>query len=310
MNIMNAPYFEQFVELIYKKAPLQKKKLEKHFSLQSGNFFEEADLFSEQYASYLSSQNIGLEYAVGAYLKMCNDMMRCQVGFMKTGEYPLKKASDALINVYNNESEMQSYMIGLALSQFLWSSHYAIFTFFKESLRKNAEATHSYLEIGPGHGLFLSQAMKYLKNCKEYVAVDISSTSIEITKSIMKHVYGDEANKVVYHHKDMLEMSLSDKFDFISMGEVIEHVNFPDKLLIKLKDLLTEKGKGFVSTCVDCPATDHVYHFRSVDEIRTLLNKCGLSIVDETICPVEDLPMEEIIRRKITINYCCTVQRQ
>jgi SAM-dependent methyltransferase len=307
---MNAPHFEKFVEIIYKKAPLQKKKLEKHFSSQSSLFFNEADSFSELYIGYLNSQKIGLEYAVGAYLKMCNDMMRCQVGFIKTGEYPVKKATQALQNVYNNDSEMQSYMIGLALSQFLWSSHYEIFSFFIESLKKYSETTHSYLEIGPGHGLFLSQAMKLLEKCNDFVTVDISPTSIKITKSIMNHIYALEANKVMYYHKDMLDLSLEDKYDFISMGEVIEHVNFPNKLLGKLKDLLTPIGKGFVSTCVDCPATDHVYHFRTVEEIRSLINQCGLFIVDERICPVEDLPMEEIIRRKITINYCCIVQRK
>jgi len=307
---MEAQYFDQFVELIYRKAPLQKKKIEKHFSSQPPQFFSEANKFSEQYIGYLESQNIKVDYAVGAYLKMCNDMLRCQVGFMKSGEYPTKKATDALENVYNNANEMQSYMIGLALSQFLWSSHYQIFTFFKESLEKFSPFTQSYLEIGPGHGLFLSQAMKLLTECKDYVTVDISPTSIQITKSIMQHVFAGDADKVVYYHKDMLDLSLEDQYDFISMGEVIEHVNFPDKLLIKLKDLLTKNGKGFVSTCVDCPAADHVYHFRSVGEIRTLIEKCGLSIVDERICPVEDLPMEEIIRRKITINYCCIVQRQ
>jgi SAM-dependent methyltransferase len=306
---MNASHFEQFVELVYRKAPLQKKKLEKHFASQPTAFFDEADIFAEQYIGYLGSQQIQLDYAVGAYLKMCNDMMRCQVGFIKTGEYPVKKATDALENVYNNESEMQSYMIGLALSQFLWSSHYEIFSFFKSALREYSPVTQSYLEIGPGHGLFLSQAMKLLKACKDFVTVDISPTSIEITKSIMKHIFRAEAEKVIYYHKDMLELSLDDKYDFISMGEVIEHVNFPDKLLGKLKDLLTAEGKGFVSTCVDCPATDHVYHFRSVEEIRTLIRNSGLSIVDERICPVEDLPTEEIVRRKITINYCCIVQR-
>jgi 2-polyprenyl-3-methyl-5-hydroxy-6-metoxy-1,4-benzoquinol methylase len=305
----NAPHFERFVDLIYKRAPLQKKKLEKHFSSQSELFFKEAELFSAQYIDYLESQRIVPDYAVGAYLKMCNDMMRCQVGFMKTGEYPVKQATDALENVYNNETEMQSYMIGLALSQFLWSSHYAIFTFFKDALKKLSPSAHSYLEIGPGHGLFLSQAMKLLKECRKFVTVDISATSIQITKSIMQHIFPGEADKVVYHINDMLDLSLEEKYDFISMGEVIEHVNFPDKLLEKLKDLLTPEGKGFVSTCVDCPATDHVYHFRSVDEIRDLISKCGLSIVDERVCPVEDLPMEEIVRRKITINYCCIVER-
>ncbi len=305
---MDAPFFKRFVDLVYQKAPLQKKKLERYFSLQSESFFREAESFAEQYAGYLSSNQIPLEYAVGAYLKMCNDMMRCQVGFIKTGKYPVSNATDALHNVYNNESEMQSYMIGLALSQFLWSSHYEIFSCFKEALGKYSLDAKSYLEIGPGHGLFLSQAMKQLKQCENFDCVDISSTSIKITKSIMSHIFPADAEKVTYYHKDMLELSLNDKFDFISMGEVIEHVNFPDKLLTKLKGLLTPGGKGFVSTCVDCPATDHVYHFKSVEEIREMISSCGLAIIEERVCPVEDLPMEEIVRRKITINYCCIIK--
>lgn len=306
---MSSSHFQTFLELIYKKSPLQKKKLEKYLASQPSSFFEEANRFAEQYIGYLDFQKIPLEYAVGAYLKMCNDMMRCQVGFIKTGKYPVSESADALKDVYNNETEMQSYMIGLALSQFLWSSHYEGFSCFKEALAKGSGEIHSYLEIGPGHGLFLSQAMKILRSCDHFVTVDISSTSIQVTKSIMKHNFPREADKVIYHHIDMLELDLHEKYDFISMGEVIEHVNFPDKLLTKLKDLLSPTGRGFVSTCVDCPAVDHVYHFRSVDEIRALVNSCGLSIVDERICPVEDLPMEEIVRRKITINYCCIVQR-
>ncbi len=302
-------YFNQFVEPLYEKAPLQKKKLEKFFALQTTNFHKEANLFAEQYIGYLNSQQIPISYAIGAYLKMCNTMMKCQVGFIKTGKYPITESSDALENVYNNENEMQSYMIGLALSQFLWSSHYEIFSCFKNTLEKNSLEIKSYLEIGPGHGLFLIQAMQVLKLVENFVAVDISPTSIAITKSIIEYIFPAKSDKVVYHHIDMLKLDLNEKYDFISLGEVIEHVNFPGELLMKLKDLLTTNGKGFVSTCVDCPASDHVYHFKSVQEIRDLLISCGLTIIEERVCPVEDLPMDEIIKRKITINYCCIVQR-
>jgi 2-polyprenyl-3-methyl-5-hydroxy-6-metoxy-1,4-benzoquinol methylase len=92
------------------------------------------------------------------------------------------------------------------------------------------------------------------------------------------------------------------------MGEVIEHVNFPDKLLKKLEQLLSINGIGFISTCVDCPAIDHVYHFKSIEEIRKLIKDCNLEIIEEKILPVEDLPIEEIIQRKITINYCAIVR--
>ncbi len=306
---MTYPNFKIFLYALYDKAPFQKKKLEKYLGTKSQLFFDEAEEFSIQYLDYLQSQNIPVDYAIGAYVKMCNEMMKCQVGFMRTGKYPVSLASEALDNVYNDSAAMQSYMIGLALSQYLWSSHYTIFNCFKEALKQNKNNTKSYLEIGPGHGLFLSHAMQTLLSCDKFVAVDISDTSIQITKSIMQHIYPEQAPKIDYYHGDMLDLNLKEKYDFITMGEVIEHVNFPDKLLIKLRDLLSAQGKAFVSTCVDCPAIDHVYHFKSVEEIRQLLGACGLSIINEEICPVEDLPMEEVVRRRITINYCAIVQK-
>src|SRR4030043_453381 len=71
---------------------------------------------------YLIDENISLEYVVDAYLKMCTDMLKSQIKFMKTGCYPVELSKDAFETVYSNETEMKSYMIGLALSQFLWES--------------------------------------------------------------------------------------------------------------------------------------------------------------------------------------------
>ncbi len=94
------------------------------------------------------------------------------------------------------------------------------------------------------------------------------------------------------------------------MGEVLEHVNYPERLLIKLRNLLSEKGKAFISTCVNCPTYDHVYHFKSVHQIRKMLRNCNLLINDERVLPVEDLPMNEIVKRRITINYSAIVIRK
>ena len=94
---------------------------------------------------------------------------------------------------------------------------------------------------------------------------------------------------------------------FITMGEVLEHVNFPQKLLLKLKSLLSKSGYAFISTCVNCPTIDHVYHYRSVSEIQEMVQEAGLIINNEKILPVENLPIEEIIARKITINYSAII---
>lgn len=52
-----------------------------------------------------------------------------------------------------------------------------------------------------------------------------------------------------------------------------------------------------------------IYHFKTVDEIRDMLNSNGFKIEKELVLPVEDLPMNEIMEKKITINYCAILKK-
>jgi len=300
--------FNNILELIYLKSPLQKKKLEKYLSTQDELFFESTEIFAQEYSSYLESQGIPLVFAVDAYLKMVKDMLKSQIYFMKTGKYPMESAEQAFVQIYNNENEMTSFMIGLAISQFLWSTHYKMYQFLKKNLINQKGNVRKYLEIGPGHGLFLKDAYQILGNKVDFVAIDISKTSMDITKSILKFLVKD--NDIKYITMDMLNYDEIEKFDFITMGEVLEHVDSPNQLLTKFSNLLTDNGSGFISTCVNCPTIDHVCHFKCVDEIREMLIINNLVIKDELILPVEDLPIEDIIANKITINYCAIVSRK
>lgn len=300
--------FRKIIDLICSKSILQKKKLQKYLSCQDDTFFYLAEEFTTKYLGYLKSENIPLEYVVDAYLKMCNDMIKNQIYFMRTDKYPIENAEQAFKSVYNKDEEMKPFMIGLAISQFLWSSHYKIYQFFLNNINIEKDNIKSYLEIGPGHGLFLKDANQILNNNVEFIAIDISKTSIDITRSIMNYLVKE--NKIKYITMDILDYNTNKKFDFITMGEVLEHVNYPEILLSKFNKLLSDNGYGFISTCVNCPTIDHVYHYKCVNEIREMLNNNGLIIKDELILPVEDLPMEEIIKKKIAINYCAIVRRQ
>jgi len=305
----NNIFLEEIVNKISSKSPLQKKKLTQYFKNQDQQFFDLFNQFLKDYNGYLDSQNIDIKYAINAYLKMCKDMVKSQIYFLKTDKYPIVDAKEAYDKVYNDKDEIKSYMIGLALSQFLWSTHYQMFTHLKEAIRGSRGQISSYLEIGPGHGLFLKEAIQTLDKTVKFSAVDISQTSIEITKSIIDHFF-DENVKIEFIIEDMLQLDINRKYDFITMGEVLEHVNEPLELLNKFEYLLSDVGQGFISTCVDCPTIDHVYHFKSIDQIREMIADSKLSICSEKILPVENLPMEEIIEKKITINYCAIVRRK
>lgn len=304
---MASTNLENFLTSLYAKSPLQKKKLEKYLANRDSQFFEKAEKFLIGYIGYLKKNGLDQEDAIKAYLQMCDSMMRSQVSFMRSGVYPIGSSDEAYDNVYSNEQAMKSYMIGLAISQFLWSTHYEIYTLFEEYFGRVAGSIKSYLEIGPGHGLYLSKAIELMPNKAKITAVDVSPISIKTTESIVRH-FNNRAN-VIFHREDILSVEEKDKFDFIVMGEVLEHVMRPDELLKKIWRLLEVGGEAFVTTCVDCPAIDHVYHFRSVDDIRTMLKNCGFQIRLERILPVENLPMEEIVSRKITINYCAVIKR-
>ena len=86
-------------------------------------------------------------------------------------------------------------------------------------------------------------------------------------------------------------------------------VTNPQEILKKLKNLITHNGSIYVSTCVDCPSIDHVYHFKSIKEIQKMINNCGFKILDDLVLPVEDKPMKKIVKNKITINYCAHIKK-
>lgn len=299
--------FLDIVERIYAKSPLQKKRLSVYLAGRSPAFFQEADEFAVQYGGFLATRGISIDYAVDAYLKMCGNMLRCQVDFMRTGRYPVESSDQANQTVYSSDSEMLSYMVGLGISQFLWNTHYEMFSFFSTAMRERSGSIGSYLEIGPGHGLLLEKALALGVDLKEVVAVDISPTSLELARAIIAHSMPDKSN-VRFVLGDILKIDLGRQFDFIAMGEVLEHVNQPNTLLIRLKQMLAPEGRGFISTCANCPAIDHVYQFDTVEQIRELITSSGLVIEKDLPLPVENMSVSEAENRKITINYCALVR--
>ena len=303
------PYFNIIVQKVIGKSSLQKKKILKLLNSADKLYFQRAENFSSFFFIYLKKQKIKLNYAINAYLKLCSDMMISQKYFLKYKKYPVDNEKIAYENVYNNLNQMKSYMIGLAISQFLWSTHYAMYSFFIKKIIQERSKVKNYLEVGPGHGLFLTQALEKLDKKTNFEIVDISKTSIKITKSIVNLINKKKLN-INYKQKNVFNITKSKKFDFITMGEVLEHVAEPKKLLIKLKSLVTKNGSIFISTCVDCPSIDHIYHFKTVQEIEKMIKESGFIILDKQILPVEDKSMKIIIKNKITINYCAHIKKK
>lgn len=296
---------DTLVNDIYAKSTFQKKSLSKFLASQDDSYFNEFEEFLVGYHNFLESIGLDLGAAIDAYLEMCSMMMKSRIKFNRTGVYNDLKKEQILESVYQDNKRMLGYMIGLALSQYLWKSHQCIFNHLKVALAENRYTTKKYLEVGPGHGLFLKTAVDtFPKEC-EFLAIDISAQSLNLSKAILKY-FRPEQN-IGYINGDVLDMDIDGECDFILMGEVLEHVSQPQKLLTKINSLLSQSGKAFISTCANSPAVDHIYHFTSTSHIQEMLEQCGFNIESETISTADDLPMDEIVRRQLTINYSALI---
>ncbi|MEZ4923798.1 MAG: class I SAM-dependent methyltransferase [Crocinitomicaceae bacterium] len=285
------------MEQIAEANPIHAKKLRKNLGKQEEAYLRKANDFLEEYVDFASRLGKDLEFGVECYLRMLSDFTQEYVSFMNSGEYTTKSFEDANRRVYNNPDVMEYYMHGLLLSQVLWVHHNDIVLFFQKYLPDYNGNVERYLEIGAGHGMYISEAMKVFGPKVTYDVVDISPTSIELSKNFIK---SDQVNYVL---SDIYDYQPDQKYDFITLGEVIEHVEQPVELLMAIRSMLAPDGCLFLTTPANAPAIDHIYLFRNAQEIRDVLKEGGFEIVHEITKFVEDVPKEIAEELKITLMY-------
>lgn len=303
INNKNAKTFMRFVSLIMEKNLLQKKAVESFLKDRDNTFWWRAEWVSSRLLSLCEKSDISIEYIADAYLTMCKNMIKEQVRFRRTGKYTCQSASAARTNIYTSEKKMASYMYGLALSQFLWPNHYAMYDFFISESRK-ITGVESYLEIGPGHGLFLVESINNFPDAR-FDSIDISPVSNNISESIVKHFTGTA--KCNFQVKDVNHLS-SGKYDYIVMCEVLEHLDDPKSVMVIIRNLLNESGYFFITTCANCPAIDHVFQYHCVDHIRAEIQEAGFEIISELSLPVGSFTEDKWAEQKIEVNYAAMLR--
>jgi len=283
--------------------PLHGKKVKKNIESFDDGYYEFADTFFKKYSKLLDRENKDLDYAIDCYLQMIADVNSETVEFLRTGKYTSSTFEEVNKRVYAAPEIMEYYMHGLIMSQFLWKHHYEMLKYFMKTLKNYVSTTKSYLEVGAGHGLYLAKALEILDHTTSFTVVDISETSIELSKNFTSDP------RVVFNLKDIFEFNNGEKYDFIALGEVLEHVEDPLKLLTKLNELLSEDGVLYFTTPTNAPAIDHIYLFNSVEEIQEIVKLAGFEIESEMPLISEDVSPEKAAKYKIAILYGAFVKK-
>jgi 2-polyprenyl-3-methyl-5-hydroxy-6-metoxy-1,4-benzoquinol methylase len=292
------------IEQIQIKNLLHSKRILKNLKTFDQEYFDRADAFLLKYEVLLKNDNKSFDYAINCYLQMLADVNFESVQFLKTGEYTSKSFAEVNERVYNNPDVMEYYMHGLLMSQFLWKQHYDILLWFNLMIGMNSRNIKNYLEVGGGHGLYISEALKLIGEQANYDLVDISKSSLTIAE---KMISNDVVSLIL---TDVFKYFPLNKYDFITMGEVLEHVEEPIKLLQKLHTLLSDNGKLIITTPTNAPAIDHIYLFKDAEDIRYVISEAGFDIEEELCVYSEDVSQEIAERFKISMMYAAVLVKK
>ncbi len=298
-NKQNAMVFlDEFVAEIEKKDKLHSKKIHSNISFLKEHFPAQLDELLGLVKAYFNNLSYTSERVAGDYLKMIRDMRTEGLFFYKYGKYRCDNQHIANEYVYSKPEVMTYYMNALLVSQVMWKHHFNIFMYFQDHLKtlfKN-QLNPNILDIGPGHGFFSYLVKREFPDYEKLDIVDISETSLEMTKNII----GFDREKIKYYNLDIFEYDDANKYDFIVLGEVLEHLDDPKRILIKLSNLLKNGGLLWITTPSNSPALDHVYLFKTKEEVFNLISDAGLETVNSCNYFAEDMDEQTALKNKVT----------
>lgn len=243
------------------------------------------DLFGDEWANEFEKVLVALfptdeamMKAAKGYAAFAMQSMRLQAIFEKDRKYKLKSHEEASIEVYFNESYMmEEYLPGLLISHFLWPHHYRQIQFFKSSFLQPMRVANakSFVEVGVGTGLYSSILLRSLPQIKG-LGLDISPFSQRFTQAQLAAFGVSDRYKL--YLRDITTESIEPQGEWLVCVEVLEHLDDPITFLRALRRNLAPGSKAFITAALNAAHTDHIYLYRSSDEVLKHLVEAGFTL--------------------------------
>lgn len=281
--------------------PAHAAKLRDRIEADPARFAAHAVPFFARYVAHLDRQGRSLAYGLDCYLALLEHMADERIAFLRTGRYRHHSFAAVEQEIYLNPASFDYHMHGLVFAQFFWPEQFARFEFFSRHVGAALPAGGRYLEIGGGHALYLLEAIRQGADRTRFTLVDLSPISMELARGMTL------GHPVEFFRKNIFDYRPAERFDFIALGEVIEHVEDPPALLAQLRNLLAPGGTAFVSAPANAPTIDHIHLFHSAEEIRATLIAAGFHIAHEEVRFAEQASSEVARRLKLPVMYAAFV---
>lgn len=269
--------------------------LSKRFSEMSGAEFAFAELIANKVLQIAGAQ---LQRVCADYRWLSGIILDEELHFRRTGRYRLSTFAEADAQVYSNMELMSRYMNGVLASQLWWRNHTQMLQYFHDDFLQGNPREFRHLEVGPGHGLFLSLAAASA-NCGSAEAWDVSDASLMNTRAALAAMHLDR--EVVLKKANIFDAP-SGGFTSIVFSEVLEHLEQPREALSILHGLLAEDGRIFLNAPVNSPAPDHLYLFETPEQILQMVSDAGFALESSRFSPCTGATVERARKWKLSIS--------
>lgn len=247
--------------------------------------------------------------AVDGYVRFCIDHLRLQKKLEKEGHYLNDDFDKINEEVYSNDEAMNGYYLnGLYLSTIFWPNHLQMFLFFIDKFSKDIIKDGNCCEIGVGHGLLISTLLKNRVDVK-VLGIDVSKPALDFTEKLLIK----RSNKNLKFKLELCDirkgLNVEDAtFDSVIFAEVLEHLDNPQNAIREVARILKPCGTVYITAAIFAANVDHLYLFKSVDEVVALIEDVGLCIKEQLVLPVRNTDSGKL--SGVPVNYACYAEKR
>jgi 2-polyprenyl-3-methyl-5-hydroxy-6-metoxy-1,4-benzoquinol methylase len=239
---------------------------------------------------------------IKGFIRYSHEFSVLQMRLNQNLNYKFNSFKEVEEKVYNNPMMNDYYLDGLAFSQYLWPNHYMMNKFLINGIKQLGVVARAIdVPCGPGVQSWLARRHSTIQSM---TLCDLSLYSVSYARTL--HSYFCEAGDWDMFHSPV-EKCMG-KFDLIINGELMEHLEDPEAMLATLDRLLAKDGTIYLTTAIFAAAIDHIYMFRSAQEVREMLEK-RFKIESELVLPVSLQSHREDMYNQ-PINYACFLRRK
>lgn len=247
-----------------------------------------------------------VEHLAECYLSFIQDIMEEQFYFVKNRRYRYSSGQEVNSFFYQNPDYMEYYMKGLAVSTYLLESHRKCREWFCGKIT-GLDSGKLWLDAGVGHGEYFQLAICHT-DYEQYLGIDISPTCVQMCKEMIEQRIPTDSKNIDIKEQDFFQYD-GPVCDAVILGEILEHVESPQAFLEKVYEITHEESFIYIATVVNCPQKDHIFLFKSVEEIEDMYREAGFKICDKLVCPTNGYTIEKALKKQTAIITAHVVQK-